>query len=79
MIALRHFLIFPCLALAGCAVPANDPSFRAEKSPAAAALAGEAPAEGTLEDRIRAANERNDRRLRDGDWRAVKPAVGPKP
>ncbi len=76
---MRHFLIFPCLALAGCAVPANDPSFRAEKSPAAAALAGEAPAEGTLEDRIRAANERNDRRLREGDWRAVKPAVGPKP
>ena len=75
---MRHFLIFPCLALAGCAVPANDPSFRAEKSPAAAALAGEAPAEGTLEDRIRAANERNDRRLREGDWRAVKPAVGPK-
>ena len=76
---MRHFLIFPCLALAGCAVPANDPSFRAEKSPAAAALAGEAPADGTLEDRIRAANERNDRRLREGDWRAVKPAVGPKP
>ena len=76
---MRRFLIFPCLALAGCAVPANDPSFRAEKSPAAAALAGEAPAEGTLEDRIRAANERNDRRLRDGDWRAVTPAVGPKP
>ena len=76
---MRHVLIFPCLALAGCAVPANDPSFRAEKSPAAAALAGEAPAEGTLEDRIRAANERNDRRLREGDWRAVKPAVGPKP
>ncbi len=76
---MRHFLIFPCLALAGCAVPANDPSFRTEKSPAAAAFAGEAPAEGTLEDRIRAANERNDRRLREGDWRAVKPAVGPKP
>ena len=76
---MRRFLIIPCLALAGCAVPPNDPSFRTEKSPAAAALAGEAPAEGTLEERIRAANERNDRRLRDGDWRAVKPAVGPKP
>jgi len=79
LIAMRRFLILPCLALAGCAVPPNDPSFRTEKSPAAAALAGEAPAEGALEDRIRAANERNDRRLREGDWRAVKPAVGPKP
>ncbi|MEY4086286.1 MAG: hypothetical protein RLZZ405_474 [Verrucomicrobiota bacterium] len=76
---MRRCLILLCLVLAGCAVPANDPSFRTEKSPAAAALAGEAPAEGTLEDRIRAANERNARRLRDGDWRAVKPAVGPKP
>jgi len=76
---MRPLRFLPCLALLGCAVPANDPSFRTDKSPAAAALAGEAPAEGSLEDRIRAANERNDRRLRDGDWRAVKPAVGPKP
>jgi hypothetical protein len=76
---MRRALFLPCLVLVGCAIPAADPSFRAEKSPAAAALAGEAPAEGTLEDRIRAANERNDKRLRDGDWRAVKPAVGPTP
>ncbi|MEY4272213.1 MAG: hypothetical protein RL250_1079 [Verrucomicrobiota bacterium] len=76
---MRRLLLLPLLALAGCAIPANDPSFRAEKSPAAAALAGEAPAEGTLEERIRATNERNNRRLRDGDWRAVKPAVGPAP
>lgn len=75
----RLLLLLPLLALAGCAIPANDPSFRAEKSPAAAALAGEAPAEGTLEERIRAANEKNDRRLLNGDWRAVKPAVGPAP
>jgi hypothetical protein len=73
--------LLSCLALAlvGCAIPANDPSFRTAKSPAAAALAGEAPAAGTLEERIRAANEQNDRRLRDGDWRAVRPAVGPSP
>ena len=76
---MRRLLLLPLLALAGCAIPANDPSFRAEKTPAAAALAGEAPAEGTLEERIRATNERNNRRLRDGDWRAVKPAVGPTP
>lgn len=76
---MRRLLLLPLLALAGCAIPANDPSFRAEKSPAAAALAGEAPAEGTLEERIRAANEKNDRRLLNGDWRAVKPAVGPAP
>lgn len=76
---MRRLLLLPLLALAGCAIPANDPSFRAEKSPAAAALAGETPAEGTLEERIRAANEKNDRRLLNGDWRAVKPAVGPAP
>jgi hypothetical protein len=76
---MRRLLLLPFLALAGCAIPANDPSFRAEKTPAAAALAGEAPAEGTLEERVRAANEKNDRRLLNGDWRAVKPAVGPTP
>ncbi|MEY2750384.1 MAG: hypothetical protein RLZZ550_355 [Verrucomicrobiota bacterium] len=74
-----RLLLLPALALAGCAVPANDPSFRTEKSPAAAALAGEAPAPGSLEERIRAANETNDRRRREGDWRAAKPAVGPAP
>ena len=65
--------------LVGCAIPKNDPSFVAEKTPAAAALAGEAPKEGTLEERLKATNEKNDQRRRDGDWRAVQPAVGPKP
>jgi len=67
------------LALAGCAIPQDDPSFVAEKTPAAAALAGEAPKAGTLEDRLKATNEKNEQRRRDGDWRAVQPAVGPKP
>ena len=68
------------LLLAGCAhPPANDKSFVAEKTPAAAAVAGEKPAEGSLEDRVRAANRKNDERLLKGDWRAVKPAVGPTP
>jgi len=65
--------------LVGCAIPKNDPSFVAEKTPAAAALAGEAPKEGTLEERLKATNEKNEQRRRDGDWRAVQPAVGPKP
>lgn len=76
---MRALRLLPLLALVGCAVPAHDPSFRTAKSPAAAALAGEAPAPGTLEERIRAANETNDRRRREGDWRAVEPAVGPRP
>lgn len=76
---MKAWLSCLALTLVGCAIPANDPSFRTAKSPAAAALAGEAPTAGTLEERIRAANEQNDRRLRDGDWRAVKPAVGPRP
>ena len=65
------------LLLVGCAVPPGDKSFIAEKTPAAAALAGSQPGEGTLEDRVRAANEKNDDRLLKGDWRAAKPAVGP--
>jgi len=44
-----------------------------------AALAGEAPKEGKLGERIKAANAKNDQRLLDGDWRAVQPVVGPKP
>ena len=76
---MKTFLTCLALALGGCAIPKNDPSFVAEKSPAAAALAGEAPKEGTLEERLKATNEKNDQRLRDGDWRAVQPAVGPKP
>jgi hypothetical protein len=76
---MKTLLTFLALALGGCAIPKHDASFVAEKSPAAAALAGEAPKDGTLGDRIKAANEKNDQRLRDGDWRAVQPVVGPKP
>jgi len=39
----------------------------------AAALAGEAVPEGGL----KGVNERNAERARTGDWRAVRPAVGP--
>ena len=67
------------LLLVGCASPAGDRSFVSEKTPAAAALSGQAASEGSLEDRVRAANEKNDDRLLKGDWRAAKPAVGPKP
>jgi len=67
------------LLLVGCAVPPGDKSFIAEKTPVAAALAGSQPGEGTLEDRLRAANQKNDERLLKGDWRAAKPAVGPQP
>lgn len=72
----------PCLALlllVGCAAPAGDDAFVTEKTPAAAALAGQAPAEGSLGGRVRAANEKNDDRLLKRDWRAAKPAVGPQP
>lgn len=73
-------LVFLSAALlTGCAIPENDPSFRAEKSPAAAALAGEGPAPGDLHDRVREANEKNTKRLQEHDWRGVQPAVGPKP
>ena len=65
------------LLLVGCASPAGDRSFVSEKTPAAAALSGQAASEGSLEDRVRAANEKNDDRLLKGDWRAAKPAVGP--
>ena len=76
---MRTALCFATLLLGGCASPKNDPSFVAEKSPAAAVLAGEAPAVGTLEERLKATNEKNEQRRREGDWRAVQPAVGPKP
>lgn len=67
------------LSLFGCASPVGDQSFVSEKTPAAAALAGQPSAEGPLGGRVRAANEKNDERLLKGDWRAVKPAVGPQP
>ncbi|MEI6247386.1 MAG: hypothetical protein WCP67_02490 [Verrucomicrobiota bacterium] len=76
---MKIFLTCLALALGGCAIPKNDPSFVAEKSPAVAALAGEVPKEGKLGDRIKAANEKNNQRLLDGDWRAVQPVVGPRP
>ena len=63
----------------GCAVPKDDKSFIAEKSPAASTLAGENNAEGKMAEQIREANEKNQRRLQEGDWRAIQPAVGPKP
>lgn len=62
------------LLLAGCAGgPADQPGHRLEKTPAAAALAGEPAPEGGIE----AANRRNAERARAGDWRAARPAVGP--
>lgn len=76
---MKSLSLFSLLLLVGCASPAGDRSFVAEKTPAAAAVSGQAPAEGTLEDRVRAANEKNDQRLLKGDWRAAKPAVGPLP
>jgi len=76
---MKIYLILPLMFLAGCAIPANDPSFRAEKTPAAAVLAGEKSGEGQLSQRVKEANQKNDQRLKDGDWRAIKPAVGPQP
>ena len=75
---MKYLLILP-LFLTGCAIPANDPSFRAEKTPTAAVLAGEKSGEGELSQRVKEANQKNDQRLKDGDWRAIKPAVGPQP
>ena len=69
-----RYLIPTALLLAGCAGgPSTDPAYRSEKSPMAAALAGESHPEGGIE----AANARNAERLRTGDWRGDKPAVGP--
>jgi hypothetical protein len=76
---MKSLSILSLVLLAGCAIPANDPSFRAEKTPAAAVLAGEKSREGDLSQRVKQANEKNDQRLKDGDWRAIKPAVGPQP
>lgn len=76
---MKSLSILSLVLLIGCAIPANDPSFRAEKTPAAAVLAGEKSSEGELGQRVKQANEKNDQRLKDGDWRAIKPAVGPQP
>ena len=76
---MKSLLLCSLLLLAGCASPLGDRSFVTEKTPAAAALSGQSAAQGSLEDRVRAANEKNDQRLLKGDWRAAKPAVGPQP
>ena len=76
---MKTLSLLPLLLLVGCASPAGDRSFVSEQTPAAAALSGQAASEGSLEDRVRAANEKNDDRLLKGDWRAAKPAVGPQP
>jgi hypothetical protein len=76
---MKSLYILSSVLLVGCAIPANDPSFRAEKTPAVAVLAGEKSAEGQLGQRVKEANEKNDQRLKEGDWRAIKPAVGPQP
>ncbi|MFZ9978494.1 MAG: hypothetical protein ACO3HN_00910 [Opitutales bacterium] len=72
--------LLPLLFLVGCtAGPFGDQSFVVEKTPAAAALSGQPAADGTLKERVREANEKNDERLLKRDWRAAKPAVGPQP
>jgi hypothetical protein len=74
---MKTTFLLPLLFLAGCAGPVGDHSFAPEKTPAAAALSGQPAAEGSLKDRVREANEKNDDRLLKRDWRAAKPAVGP--
>ena len=73
---MKTLSLLSILLLAGCASPLGDRSFVTEKTPAAAAVSGQAAGQGSLEDRVRAANEKNDDRLLKGDWRAAKPAVG---
>ena len=79
MTFMKTTLLLPLLFLVGCAGPLGDQSFIVEKTPAAAALSGQPAADGTLKDRVREANEKNDDRLLKRDWRAAKPAVGPQP
>ncbi len=77
---MKTTLLLPLLLLVGCAAgPAGDQSFVVEKTPAAAALSGQSAGEGSLKERVREANEKNDDRLLKRDWRAAKPAVGPQP
>ena len=77
---MKTTLLLPLLFLVGCAAgPVGDQSFIVEKTPAAAALSGQSAGEGTLKERVREANEKNDDRLLKRDWRAAKPAVGPQP
>ncbi len=77
---MKATLLLPLLFLVGCAAgPVGDQSFIVEKTPAAAALSGQSAGEGSLKDRVREANEKNDDRLLKRDWRAATPAVGPQP
>jgi hypothetical protein len=77
---MKTTLLLPLLLLVGCAAgPVGDQSFVVEKTPAAAALSGQSAGEGSLKERVREANEKNDDRLLKRDWRAAKPAVGPQP
>jgi hypothetical protein len=76
---MKTTLLLPLLFLVGCAGPVGDQSFVLEKTPAAAAFSGQPAADGSLKDRVREANEKNDDRLLKRDWRAAKPAVGPQP
>ena len=77
---MKTTLLLPLLFLVGCAAgPVGDQSFIVEKTPAAAALSGQSAGEGSLKERVREANEKNDDRLLKRDWRAAKPAVGPQP
>lgn len=77
---MKTTLLLPLLLLVGCAAgPVGDQSFVVEKTPVAAALSGQSAGEGSLKERVREANEKNDDRLLKRDWRAAKPAVGPQP
>ncbi len=71
---MKTLLLFFTVGLAACAGgPDYEPGHRLEKTPAAAALAGEPLPEGGLAE----ANRRNDERRLQGDWRGARPAVGP--
>ena len=77
---MKTLFLLPLLFLVGCAAgPVGDQSFIVEKTPAAAVLSGQSAGEGSLKERVREANEKNDDRLLKRDWRAAKPAVGPQP
>lgn len=62
-----------CLLIACAGGPDHAAGHRLEKTPAAAALAGEPAPDGGVAE----ANRRNDERRLQGDWRGARPAVGP--
>jgi len=71
---MKTLLLCVTVCLAACTGgPDHEPGHRLEKTPAAAALAGEPVPEGGLAE----ANRRNDERRLQGDWRGARPAVGP--